>query len=80
MIVTLLILFAMLLGEPIPWWVPLVTGGLALAVHGIFIMGELRGHIHLRGRINGMEDKHRVDTENGGTENAESIRPRSHRQ
>lgn len=38
MIATIIILLAMLLGEPIPWWIPVLTGGLALLLHGLIIV------------------------------------------
>ena len=44
MIITVIILLAMLLGEPIPWWIPAVTGGLALLSHGMLIVGIAWAH------------------------------------
>ena len=38
MIVTVIILLAMLMGEPVPWWIPAVTGGQALLLHGLIIV------------------------------------------
>lgn len=37
MVITLFVLFLMLSGEPIPWYVPCITGGLAIAFHCLML-------------------------------------------
>ena len=44
MIVTFIILIVMLLGEPIPWYVPCITGGLSLLIHWFIIVSIAWSH------------------------------------
>lgn len=44
MIVTVIILFTMLMGEPIPWYVPCITGGLSLLLHGLILVSIAWAH------------------------------------
>ena len=44
MFITLAILIAMICGEPIPWYVPCATGGLALLLHGLIIVSFAWAH------------------------------------
>lgn len=44
MIATFVILLAMLLGEPVPWYVPCITGGLALLLHGLILVSIAWAH------------------------------------
>lgn len=44
MFVTVIILIAMLFGEPVPWYVPCITGGLALLLHGLILVSLAWAH------------------------------------
>ena len=44
MIVTFIILIVMLLGEPIPWYVPCITGWLSLLLHWLIIVSIAWSH------------------------------------